>query len=87
MRRFPDRTARINRQRENRIFQQVIMPVSWLVGMAGATSIALFLVAYVFHGTWFREALGIFVTAASFPFLLSLVRLARGHFSRELDEP
>ena len=87
MRRFANRTARINRQRENRIFQQIIMPLSWLVGVMGAISVALFLIAYAFQGTWVREVFGVCLTAASFPLLLSLVRLARGHFSRELDEP
>lgn len=69
------------------MFQHVIMPVAWLAGFAGLLSLGVLFVAYIVNGTWIREAAGIFATAACFPALLLVVRVVRGHFNSELDEP
>ncbi len=86
-RRFADRRKRIARRAERDRFAFFMVPVIWLLLLAGLAVLVVlglyFLVAGEVDRSWWGLA-GIPLGAAVF---LACLRVLRGHFSEALDEP
>ncbi len=86
MARFSHRPKRLGRQRESHHWRS-IMPVAWIVGLAGAVGMGAITLDYSIHGRWEEGAFIASAIAASVPVLTLLFRFLRGHFSDQLRDP
>lgn len=71
---------------ESETFRTSVMPFSWLVGFVGLLGMGLLLVLRIARGHWSDEAFNLFTVLACVPILTLGVRVARGHFRRDLKD-
>ncbi len=86
MGRFSHRSKRLDRQRESHTCQ-TIMPVAWIIGLAGLIGVAALGLDHQIHGRWEHEMFLVCLGAIAVPVLLLLFRAARGHFNASLRDP
>ena len=80
MRRFADRTKRLTRRQESDVFRHYLMPIVWILALAGLLGL---------FALWVGEGTEHLVDSAAFPVLVvfvgapaltALLRSVRGHF-------
>lgn len=78
------RDKRLQRRQEADDFRRIFQPISLLFGVIGVLLLA-WVGLTIFEGQALRRDLaGAGITLISFPVLVFLYRLARGHFRRDL---
>lgn len=86
-RRFKHRPKRISRRTERDKFDRMVMPAAYIsLPMAVAVLMAAAL-GYLVYGTLWREVFGLGAAMLAIPVVLMMLRLVRGHYNDELDEP
>lgn len=85
--RFADRSLRLLRQEESRVFDSFLSPVGRVIGLLGAAGFVVFGLEAVQSGHGMSDGLRASIGALMVPVVLGVVRLARGHFSEDLHEP
>lgn len=86
MGRFSHRSKRLERQRESHTCH-TIMPVAWIIGLAGLIGMAALGLDHQIHGRWEHEVFLVSGVVTAVPFLFLLFRFVRGHFNTKLRDP
>jgi hypothetical protein len=86
MGRFSQRSKRLDRQRESQTCH-TIMPVAWIIGLAGLMGMGALMLDHRLHNRWEHEIFLVCAGATAVPFLLLLFRFVRGHFNAKLQDP
>jgi hypothetical protein len=86
MGRFADRTKRLSRRQESDVFRHYLMPVTWLLALAGLLGLG---------GLWMAEGVERMTDSLGFPLFAALLlapvatlllRVVRGHFHSAVRE-
>jgi hypothetical protein len=85
--RFADRSVRLLRQEESRVFDNFLAPVGRVVGLLGGAGVLGFGIHALASGHGMSDGLRASIGALMVPVVLGVVRLVRGHFSEDLQEP
>jgi hypothetical protein len=85
--RFADRSVRLLRQEESRVFDSFLTPAGRVIGLLGAAGVVVFGVHALASDHGMSDGLRASIGALMVPVVLGVVRLARGHFSEDLHEP
>lgn len=85
--RFADRSVRLLRQEESRIFDRFLTPASRVIGLLGAAGCVVFGLQAFESEHGMSDGLRASIGALMVPVVLCVLRLARGHFSEDLREP
>ena len=84
--RFADRTKRLSRRQESDVFRHYLMPVTWILGLAGVLGLFCLSVVEGAQAMTHSTALPVFAPLFAAPFLTALVRVVRGHFHPAVRE-
>jgi len=79
-----NRDKRLQRRQEADDFRRIFQPISLLFGAIGVLLLAWVGLTVVEGHSIRRELVGASLTLLSFPLLVWLFRLARGHFRKDL---
>jgi hypothetical protein len=86
MGRFDDRTTRLARRQESDVFRHYVMPVSWIVSLAGLAALVTLWAADGLAQMSASPVFPVFCGLFGTPAITFLLRLARGHFHRDVRE-
>jgi hypothetical protein len=86
MGRFSTRSKRLDRQRESHTCH-TIMPVAWIIGLAGLIGMGALGLDHQIHGRWEHGMFLLCAAVTAVPILFLLFRFARGHFNTKLRDP
>ena len=86
MGRFDDRTTRLARRQESDAFRNYVMPISWLIALAGLLGLGVLWTADGLEQMPASPVFPIFCVLFGAPVAIFLLRLARGHFHRAVRE-
>ena len=86
-RRFKHRPKRLSRRNEREKFDRLVMPAAFLCYPVAVAILMAGGLSHLVYGTFERRILGLGLAVLAIPVALFLYRVARGHFSEELDEP
>ena len=84
--RFADRTKRLARRQESDVFRHYLMPIAWILALAGLLGLVAL---WVGEGTKIiteSPVFPVFATLFSAPALTALLRFVRGHFHPAVRE-
>jgi len=87
MARFSHRPKRISRRTEREKFERAVMPAAFICLPIAAAIIIAAALSYLVYGDFPREIFGLGIAVLAIPFVLTVYRFLRGHFSGSLDEP
>jgi hypothetical protein len=84
--RFADRTKRLSRRQESDVFRNYLMPVTWLLSLAGLLGLGGLWVAEGTQGIMASTGFPLFAAMFLVPLATLLLRLVRGHFHPAVRE-
>lgn len=84
--RFADRTKRLARRQESDVFRFYLMPIAWIVALAGLLGLAALWVAEGMKNMTQSPVFPVFATLFIAPALTALLRALRGHFHPAVRE-
>jgi hypothetical protein len=84
--RFADRTKRLARRQESDIFRHYLMPVTWILGLAGFLGLAVLWIGEGAQAMTHSPAIPVLVPLFAAPVLTALIRVVRGHFHPAVRE-
>lgn len=87
MRRFRDRSKRIQRRLERDKFRILLMPIAWLGLALSAVALASSALNHSVHGDSSPKVLMVAGGLLVLVVLFFAYRVIRGHYSEELNEP
>jgi hypothetical protein len=80
MGRFADRTKRLTRRQESDVFRHYLMPIAWILGLAGLLGLVALWVGEGMERLADSAAFPVLVIFAGAPALTALLRAVRGHY-------
>jgi ABC-type multidrug transport system fused ATPase/permease subunit len=84
---FDNRETRIRRREERNTFRRRLLPLAWVVSIAGFAGLLVLGAYFLLYGEWLYQIAGLFIALAVLPFILTVVSWLRGHHSSRLEEP
>jgi hypothetical protein len=84
--RFADRTKRLARRQESQIFRHYLMPIAWILSLAGFCGLVVLWIGEGRAGMADSAAFPVFAALFAGPGLTALLRIVRGHFHAAVRE-
>jgi hypothetical protein len=84
--RFADRTKRLARRQESDVFRRYLMPITWILGLAGFLGLFAVWIAGGTDAMTHSPVWPVFAPLFAAPVLTAFVRLVRGHFHPAVRE-
>lgn len=84
--RFADRTKRLARRQESDVFRVYLMPIAWIVALAGLLGLAVLWFGKGGEAMTSSPVFPVFATLFTAPALTTLLRMVRGHFHPAVRE-
>lgn len=87
MARFSHRPKRIARRTEREKFDRNVMPAAYMIMPVGVAILFAAALGYLVYGSFYIQLIVLGLAVFALPLVLTVYRLVRGHFSKQLDEP